>query len=143
MFGMGFSELLIIAVIAILFLGPDKLPSALVDITKFFKNIKKTVDGVKNSINDEIHLEDIKKEAQAYKQQLLEAQSKVNNTVNLEHLDDEINSIVQTPHNERGFDPADIPQSKEVLEEIAQTKATEEATQTQEATTQEKEDKNA
>ena len=35
MFGMGFTEILIIMVIAILFLGPDKLPGAMVDIAKF------------------------------------------------------------------------------------------------------------
>ena len=94
MFGMGFSELLVIAVIAILFLGPDKLPSALVDIAKFFRSVKQTVNSVKDSINEEIHMEDIKKEAAAYKQQLLEAQTKVNSTVNLSSLDEDINSLI-------------------------------------------------
>jgi sec-independent protein translocase protein TatB len=94
MFGMGFSELLIIAVIAILFLGPDKLPSTLVEIAKFFRSMKQTVNNVKESIDQEIHLEDIKKEAEAYKQQLLEAQSTVNRTVNLNELNNEINSII-------------------------------------------------
>ncbi len=94
MFGMGFSELLVIAVIAILFLGPDKLPSTLVDIAKFFRSVKQTVNSVKDSINEEIHMEDIKKEAAAYKQQLLEAQTKVNSTVNLASLDEDINSLI-------------------------------------------------
>jgi sec-independent protein translocase protein TatB len=94
MFGMGFSELLVIAVIAILFLGPDKLPSTLVEIAKFFRSMKQTVNSVKESINEEIHLEDIKKEAQSYKQQLLEAQTKVNSTVNLNAIDQEINSLI-------------------------------------------------
>ena len=94
MFGMGFSELLVIAVIAILFLGPDKLPSTLVEIAKFFRSMKQTVNSVKESINEEIHIEDIKKEAESYKQQLLEAQTKVNSTVNLSSLDDEINSLI-------------------------------------------------
>ena len=94
MFGMGFSELLVIAVIAILFLGPDKLPSTLVEIAKFFRSMKQTVNSVKDSINEEIHLEEIKKEALAYKQQLMEAESKINSSVNLSHLDDEINSLI-------------------------------------------------
>lgn len=42
MFGMGFTEILIIAIIAILFLGPDKLPSAMVEIAKFLE-IQKTL----------------------------------------------------------------------------------------------------
>ena len=38
MFGMSFSEILVIAVIAVLVLGPDKLPSAMVQIAKFLKH---------------------------------------------------------------------------------------------------------
>jgi len=38
MFGLGFMEILFIAIIAILFLGPDKLPGAMVDIAKFIKH---------------------------------------------------------------------------------------------------------
>ncbi len=95
MFGMGFSELLVIAVIAILFLGPDKLPSTMVEIAKFFRSMKQTVNSVKESINEEIHLEDIKKEAMEYKQKLLEAETKINSTVNVHSLDEEINSLIE------------------------------------------------
>ncbi len=37
MFGMGIGEILLIAIVAVLFLGPDKLPSTMVDIAKFFR----------------------------------------------------------------------------------------------------------
>jgi len=73
MFGMGFTEILIIAVIAILFLGPDKLPGAMVDIAKFFKNVKSTIGSVKDSIEEEINVTEIKQEALSYKKQLLDA----------------------------------------------------------------------
>ena len=94
MFGMGFTELLVIAVVAILFLGPDKLPSTMVEIAKFFRSMKQTVNSVKESINEEIHLEDIKKEALEYKQKLLETETKVNSVVNPHALSDEINSLI-------------------------------------------------
>ncbi|MFT5660386.1 MAG: sec-independent protein translocase protein TatB [Sulfurimonas sp.] len=77
MFGMGFTEILIIAVIAILFLGPDKLPSAMVDIAKFFRQMKKTVGTVKDSLEEEMNVSEIKQEALAYKKQLLDAQDEV------------------------------------------------------------------
>lgn len=73
MFGMGFTEILIIAVIAILFLGPDKLPSAMVEIAKFFRNVKKTIGTVKDSLEEEMNITDIKEEALAYKKELLSA----------------------------------------------------------------------
>ncbi len=73
MFGMGFTELLLIAVIAILFLGPDKLPSTMIEIAKFFKNVKTTIGTVKDSLEEEMNLSEIKQEALAYKQELLNA----------------------------------------------------------------------
>ncbi|WP_372999662.1 Sec-independent protein translocase protein TatB [Sulfurimonas sp.] len=73
MFGMGFTEILIIAVIAILFLGPDKLPSAMVEVAKFFRSVKKTIGTVKDSLEEEMNVADIKEEALAYKKELLSA----------------------------------------------------------------------
>ncbi|WP_415396615.1 Sec-independent protein translocase protein TatB [Sulfurimonas sp. CS5] len=73
MFGMGFTEILIVAVIAILFLGPDKLPSAMVEIAKFFRSVKKTIGTVKDSLEEEMNITDIKEEALAYKKELLSA----------------------------------------------------------------------
>ncbi len=77
MFGMGFTEILLIAVIAILFLGPDKLPSAMVDVAKFFRQVKNTIGGVKESIEQEMNISDIKEEALAYKKELLETKAKL------------------------------------------------------------------
>ena len=83
MFGLGFSEILIIAVIAILFLGPDKLPSAMVDIAKFFRQVKKTVGSVKDSLEEEINVSEIKQEALAYKKELLDASEHVRSATDI------------------------------------------------------------
>jgi len=77
MFGMGFTEILIIMIIAILFLGPDKLPGAMVDIAKFFKNAKSTLSSVKESLEHEMDATGIKAEALAYKKELENAQEKL------------------------------------------------------------------
>ncbi|HIP54212.1 MAG TPA: Sec-independent protein translocase subunit TatB [Sulfurimonas autotrophica] len=83
MFGMGFTEILIIAVIAILFLGPDKLPSTMVEIAKFFRNVKNTVGTLKDSLEEEMNLNEIKQEALAYKQELLNASEKLHKVTNI------------------------------------------------------------
>jgi sec-independent protein translocase protein TatB len=70
MFGIGFTEILLISIIAILFLGPDKLPEAMVQIVKFIKGIKKTVGEAKSSLNEELRVADLKEEAMNYKKQL-------------------------------------------------------------------------
>lgn len=83
MFGMGFTEMLIIAVIAILFLGPDKLPSTMVEIAKFFRNVKNTIGTVKDSLEEEMNLTEIKQEALAYKQELLNASENLHNAADI------------------------------------------------------------
>ena len=84
MFGIGFTELLIIAIIAILFLGPDKLPSALVDMAKFIKSIKKTIGEAKSSLEEEMKIADLKEEALNYKKQLDDATSELKNFKNVD-----------------------------------------------------------
>jgi len=73
MFGMGFTEILFIAVIAILFLGPDKLPEAMVQIAKFFKSVKSTVNEAKSSFEEEIHIKELREEALGYRKKIEEA----------------------------------------------------------------------
>ncbi len=92
---MGFAEILIIGVIAILFLGPDKLPETMVQIAKFFKSVKTTVASAKSSIEEELHLEEIKKEANSYKQQFNEAANELEKSSGVAEMKDEINQIQQ------------------------------------------------
>ena len=96
MFGIGFTELLLIAIIAILFLGPDKLPEAMIQIAKFIKGVKKTVGEAKASLEEEMRIADLKEEALNYKKQLDEATSELRNFKNIEldDLDDELHDIV-------------------------------------------------
>jgi sec-independent protein translocase protein TatB len=70
MFGIGFTELLLIAVIAILFLGPDKLPEAMVQMAKFIRSVKNTIGEAKHSLEEEMKIGELKEEALNYKQKL-------------------------------------------------------------------------
>jgi len=88
MFGMGFTEILLIAVVAILFLGPDKLPGAMVEIAKFIKNAKKALTDAKNSLDEEINITELKQEALNYKAKLDEATEELEGFKNLNPLND-------------------------------------------------------
>lgn len=74
MFGMGFAEILVVAIIAIVFLGPDKLPEAMVKVAKFFKQVKTTVNDAKDSIENELHIDEVKAEANKYKETIEKSQ---------------------------------------------------------------------
>ncbi len=86
MFGMSFGEIFIIAIIAILFLGPEKLPDAMVKVAKFFKSFKKTINEAKDTIEHEMHIAELKEEAITYKEQLENSVNEVKRDVNV--LDD-------------------------------------------------------
>ncbi len=87
MFGIGFTELLLISIVAILFLGPDKLPDALIQMAKFIKSVKKTISEAKGSLEEEMKIADLKEEALQYKKQLNEATAELQSFKNLT-LDD-------------------------------------------------------
>ena len=90
MFGIGFTELLLISIIAILFLGPDKLPQALVEMAKFIKGVKKTIGDAKSSLEEEMKIADLKEEALEYKKQLNDATAELKGfkNINFEDFDD-------------------------------------------------------
>jgi sec-independent protein translocase protein TatB len=90
MFGIGFTEILLISIIAILFLGPDKLPETMVQIAKFIKSVKKTVGEAKGALEEELKISDLKEEALSYKQQLDSATSELRSFKNID-IDDIIN----------------------------------------------------
>ncbi|RLA71139.1 MAG: Sec-independent protein translocase TatB [Epsilonproteobacteria bacterium] len=87
MFGIGFTELILISIIAILFLGPDKLPQTMVEIAKFIKSVKKTVGDAKSSLEEELKVADLKDEALSYKKQLDDATSELKNFKNIDFDD--------------------------------------------------------
>ena len=100
MFGIGFEEFLLIIIIAILFLGPDKLPDAMVKVARFIKSIKKVMNDAQHSLESEMRIADLKEEALSYKKKLDEAtgelQSFKNHKINPA---EEIEKAVQNAKN--------------------------------------------
>jgi len=56
MFGMGGTEILVILVVALLFLGPDKLPEAAKKISQGIRDIKKQSRVLQRTIEDDEHI---------------------------------------------------------------------------------------
>jgi len=73
MFGMGFTEIVLVLIVAILFLGPEKLPTAMVEIAKFIKGFKKGVHDAKSVIDEELQVADLKEEMLSSKKALDDA----------------------------------------------------------------------
>ena len=56
MFGMGGTEILVILIVALLFLGPDKLPEAAKTISKGIRDLKKQSRVLQRTIEDDEHI---------------------------------------------------------------------------------------
>lgn len=111
MFGMGFFEILMIAVVAIIFLGPDKLPKALVDTAKFFKAVKKTMDEAKESLEREVNLSKIKEEALAYKNSLTQEVQTLSKELELKELNLDFEENLSQP--QKSPSPSENPHSQD------------------------------
>ncbi|WP_456451289.1 Sec-independent protein translocase protein TatB [Hydrogenimonas sp.] len=117
MFGMGLGELFFIAVIAILFLGPDKLPDAMIQIAKFFRSVKRTVNEAKTSLEEELKVSELKEEAFKYKQQLDQATKQLEEvtTAPLTTLDDLTETVEEVKKSEAHLEE-EVEELKEKIE---------------------------
>ncbi len=105
MFGMGFTEILMIAIVAILFLGPDKLPDAMVQVGKFIRSFKKVIDDAKSTFEEEVHLKELKEEAMQYRETLQKSSEDISGFKNA------LNSPVEEAQralNEINLDPQKV-----------------------------------
>jgi sec-independent protein translocase protein TatB len=79
----GFSELLVVVVLAILVLGPDKLPEAMRDFARLIKKMKKMWHNATADITRELEMEEMKEEVAKYKEEIkkLQNETKIDNPV--------------------------------------------------------------
>ena len=77
MFGIGLPEMIIIAVVALVFIGPDKLPGVLRSIGKGLVELKRATSDVRSTVQDEMHkieeeieLKDVRESAQNFSNEL-------------------------------------------------------------------------
>ena len=77
MFGIGLPEMIIIAAVALIFIGPDKLPGVLRSIGKGLVELKRATSDVRSTVQDEMHkieeeieLKDVRESAQNFSNEL-------------------------------------------------------------------------
>ncbi len=75
MFGMGFMEIFLIAIVAIIALGPEKLPTAMVQIAKFINKFKTGIADAKTTLDNELNISEMKSEANKFKAQIEETKT--------------------------------------------------------------------
>lgn len=59
MFDIGFWELLVVGIISLIVLGPERLPGALRSTTKTVRSIKNMAAGFRNEIEQQLHIQEL------------------------------------------------------------------------------------
>lgn len=106
---MSFGEILVILVVAILVLGPDKLPEAIVQIAKILKALKRNIDDAKSSIEKEIRISDLKEEAKKYKDEFSATNENIRKKLSFEEFDDLKKDILDKTRVDLTFDSREKP----------------------------------
>ncbi|MBX3651613.1 MAG: Sec-independent protein translocase protein TatB [Burkholderiales bacterium] len=81
MFDIGFSELMIIAVVALIVIGPEKLPKVARTVGHLFGRMQRYVNDVKADINREMALDDLRKLQASMQETAQSLEQSVNETV--------------------------------------------------------------
>ena len=84
MFDIGFAELLIIAVVGLVVIGPERLPGAVRTAAKFLGRAKRTYGNLRRDLEREIGADEIRRELynEAILEELKQTKQQLNNTMN-------------------------------------------------------------
>jgi sec-independent protein translocase protein TatB len=93
MFDIAFTELMVIGVVALIVIGPEKLPRMARTVGHLAGKLQRYVSDVKADINREIELEDLRKMRDSMQQAASEFQSTVQSE--LSSTETELNKTVQ------------------------------------------------
>ncbi|ENU93478.1 twin arginine-targeting protein translocase TatB [Acinetobacter vivianii] len=86
MLNIGMSELFVFGIIALLVLGPDKLPEAARFAGKWYAKIKRMISNVQNDIDRELRLSELREQMQQEMQRITELEQKMQAQIaELEH----------------------------------------------------------
>ena len=70
MFDIGFAELLLIGVVALLVLGPEKLPIAAKTCGLWLGRLRRSVSSIQREINEELRIEEMRRTSAIKKEEL-------------------------------------------------------------------------
>lgn len=93
MFDIGFSELLVIGVVALIVIGPEKLPRVARTVGHLAGRLQRYVADVKADINREVELEELRKMRESMEKAAADVQSSVD--TELTKTADELNKAVE------------------------------------------------
>src|SRR3979490_2919023 len=103
MFDIGFSELLVIGLVALIVLGPEKLPRVARTLGHLAGRLQRYVADVKADINREIELDELRKMRDSMQKAASEMETSVH--TELSKPADELNKVIEPPAEPKPPEP--------------------------------------
>jgi sec-independent protein translocase protein TatB len=132
MFDIGFTELLVIGVVALLVVGPERLPKVARTAGHLFGRFQRYVSTVKADIGREMELDELRKAGQSFKQSVEDAAHGVETGVQEAEYsmrDEVVNPIEEAAKSVAQPDLFDDPAKREAERQSAAASAEESANQ--------------
>jgi sec-independent protein translocase protein TatB len=127
MFDIGFTELLVIGVVALIVIGPEKLPRMARTVGHLAGRLQRYVSDVKADINREIELDELRKMRDSMQQAASSFESSVQSELN--KTETELNKSVEAVVGDLPKNPSEIgaeqpkkPEDSKAAEKPAETK---------------------
>jgi sec-independent protein translocase protein TatB len=104
MFDVGLSEMMVIAVVALVVIGPERLPKVARTAGLILGRLRRYVSDVKADISREIQLEELKKLQQQINEQVMSAEAAV--TKEVREVQSSVDSVIKPLATEIAVAPA-------------------------------------
>ena len=122
MFGIGLPEMIIIAIVALIFIGPDKLPGVLRSIGKGLVELKRATSDVRSTvqeemqkIEDEIEIKEVRESAQDFKNEFGGVANKIDPLTLSKFNSEDQNEVIS--HSEKNVAQTDIVTENEIIDD--------------------------
>ncbi len=122
MFGIGLPEMIIIAIVALIFIGPDKLPGVLRSIGKGLVELKRATSDVRSTvqeemqkIEDEIEIKEVRESAQDLKNELGSVANKIDPLTLSKFNSEDQNEVI--PNSEKNMAQTDMVTHDEIMDD--------------------------
>jgi sec-independent protein translocase protein TatB len=125
MFDIGFSELLVIGIVALIVIGPERLPRVARTLGHLAGRLQRYVSDVKSDISREMELEDLRKMRDSMQQAASSFESSVKSELNKteSELNKSVESVMQDKPVETKPEEALPPEAKPGEAQARETKA--------------------